>query len=257
MTSDNSHNPLGKVFTKAELTAIGNLCVKYGLVLLSDEVYERIVFPEDSPESTGIPHTIVASLSPEIAAHTLTVVSLAKLFNATGWRVGFVIGCGALMRPVISTHLVLAYSSSGPAQDACAVGLPEAERTNWWAVNAKDVGSRIRTLCSMLDEIGLKYVKPAAAWFVFVDISNIAVPEDYSFAPLVTRHGTMDWKACYFLVQEFGIASIPGSCFYGDKNKALGARYLRFGACKSDKGLELAAERLRHLRPYIMKPGQN
>jgi kynurenine aminotransferase len=150
-----SHNPLGKVFTEAELTAIGNLCVTYGLVLVSDEVYERIIFPPNSTSTAGAVHTRAASLSPEIFAHTLTVVSLAKLFNATGWRVGFVIGSEALMQPVIATHLVLAYSSSGPAQDACAVGLREAERTDWWTVNARDVSSRIRTLCSMLDDIGL------------------------------------------------------------------------------------------------------
>ncbi|KAL1595135.1 hypothetical protein SLS60_009823 [Paraconiothyrium brasiliense] len=135
---NNPHNPLGKVFTRAELTAIGNLCVTYGLVLVSDEVYERIVFPSHSVPNADAVHTRVASISPEIFAHTLTVVSLAKLFNATGWRVGFVIGCEVLMRPVIATHLVLAYSSSGPAQEACAVGLREAERLDWWSINARD-----------------------------------------------------------------------------------------------------------------------
>lgn len=155
------HNPLGKVFSRAELTAIGNLCVAYGLVLVSDEVYERIVFPPRSVSDTDAVHTRVASISPEIFAHTLTVVSLAKLFNATGWRVGFVIGCETLMRPVIATHLVLAYSSSGPAQDACTFGLREAERLDWWAVNAKDVAARVRALCGMLDDIGLTVSTPS------------------------------------------------------------------------------------------------
>jgi kynurenine aminotransferase len=96
---------------------------------------------------------------------------------------------------------------------------------------------------------------PAAAWFVFVSVDNIMVPEDYDYPPLVAKHGTKDWKACFFLVQKFGIASIPGTCFYGEANKALGARYLRFGACKSDVGLEMAAERLKQLKPYIKKQG--
>jgi kynurenine aminotransferase len=146
------------VFTIAELTAIGNLCVSHGLVLLSDEVYERIVYPHNphsDSETRTIQHTRVASLSPEIASHTLTAVSLGKLFNATGWRVGFVIGPEALLRPVIATHLVLAYSSSGPAQDACAVGLVEAERRQWWTLNAEDVSARIAKLCHALEEIGL------------------------------------------------------------------------------------------------------
>lgn len=82
---------------------------------------------------------------------------------------------------------------------------------------------------------------PSAAWFVFVSVDKILLPEEYEYPLLVTNHGTKDWKTCYFLVQEFGIASIPGSCFYGADNKALGARYLRFGTCKSDEGLKLAA----------------
>lgn len=154
------HNPLGKVFTREELLAIGNLCVRHALVLLSDEVYERIVYP-----SSAVTHIRVASLSPAIAHHTLTAVSLGKLFNATGWRVGFVIGSEALMRHVISTHLALAYSSSGPAQDACATGLREADRCSWWEVNATDVGQRINRLCGMLDGLGLtvsnRYPRPA------------------------------------------------------------------------------------------------
>lgn len=76
------HNPLGKIFDKAGLTAIGNLCVKSGLVLVSDEVYKRIVFPPHAVSDAGAVHTRVPSISSEIFAHALTVVSLAKLFNA-------------------------------------------------------------------------------------------------------------------------------------------------------------------------------
>jgi kynurenine aminotransferase len=94
---------------------------------------------------------------------------------------------------------------------------------------------------------------PGAAWFIFVSVDNISVPEEYEYPPLVAKHGTKDWKACYFLVQEFGIASIPGTCFYGEGNKALGSRYLRFGACKSDEGLQLTAARLEQLKPYISR----
>ncbi|KAF2692057.1 PLP-dependent transferase [Lentithecium fluviatile CBS 122367] len=208
---NNPHNPLGKVFTVSELTAIGNLCVKHRLILLSNEVYERI------------------GCNP---SHTLTTVSLDKLLNATGWRVGFVIGYEALIQPVIATHLVLAYSSSGPAQDACVVGLREAEKRGWWSVSAEDVGARIRRLCRALDETGLTYVAPPNAWFV-VNIDKINLPKEYKYPPL------------------FGIASIPGSCFYGPDHKALGERYVRFGACKSDAGFELAEQRLALLRPHV------
>ena len=98
---------------------------------------------------------------------------------------------------------------------------------------------------------------PGAAWFVFVSAENISVPEDYEYPPLVNQHGIRDWKTCFFLVQEFGIASIPGSCFYGEENKELGTEYLRFGACKSDEGLKLAAVRLQQLKPYISRTNKD
>ena len=142
------HNPLGKVFTATELHAIGQFCITHDLLLISDEVYERIAF--------GSEHfTRVATLSPAIAARTLTAISLGKLFNATGWRVGFVIGPANLVHYVESTHLILAYASSSPAQKACAVGLLEAERNGFWEDNRRDVKARVEKMKSVLDELGL------------------------------------------------------------------------------------------------------
>lgn len=190
----------------------------------------------------------------------LTAGSLEKLFNATGSRPGFVVGCEELLRAVLATHMVMAYCSSGPTQNACTIGIKQTEKQNWWAKNAKDVGARIGKLCDILDEVGLtvrtmtpsKGMKsPVAAWFILIHVDKIKLPHDYTYPHLVERQGTGDWKVCIFLVQEFGITSIPGTSFYGAEKRALGERYIRLRACNSDAGPELAVERLSKLRPRV------
>ena len=101
------------------------------------------------------PFIRVAALSPEIEARTLTAVSLGKLFNATGWRVGFVVGPPHLMKYVQHTHIVTAYASSTPAQEACAIGLKAAARNGFWKQNKMDVEKRVGRICDALDELGL------------------------------------------------------------------------------------------------------
>lgn len=112
---------------------------------MSDEVYEHLNF-----DRTHLP---IAPLDPEIAAITLTAHSLGKLFNATGWRVGFVIGPQHLMSHVVNAHLITAYASSSPAQEAAAKGLRAAETNGFWESNNKDVEYRIGRICSVLDEL--------------------------------------------------------------------------------------------------------
>ena len=119
----------------------------HNLIIIVDEVYERIAY-----NSTFTP---AASLGPAIAARTLTAISLGKLFNATGWRVGFVIGPPELMEHVQAVHLVLAYASSSPAQEACAKGLLWAEQNGFWENNCRDVGSRVGRIGEILEEIQL------------------------------------------------------------------------------------------------------
>ena len=141
------HNPIGKCYTKEELLAIGRLCVKHDIILMSDEVYEHLNFDRN--------HIPIAPLDPEIASHTLTAHSLGKLFNATGWRVGFVVGPEHLMGLVVNAHLITAYASSSPAQEAAAVGLREAETNGFWESNNKDVEWRIGRICNTLRELDI------------------------------------------------------------------------------------------------------
>lgn len=140
-------NPLGKVFTKEELLAIGNTCVNKNLVILCDEVYERIHF---MPSFTHI-----AAINETIAAHTLTVGSIGKLFNATGWRLGFVIGSANLIEAVQYAHTLLCYTTAGPVQDAAAFGLAEAHSRGFWEDNMKEVRAKVSFFCEVMDDLGL------------------------------------------------------------------------------------------------------
>ena len=154
LISSSRQNPLGKIFTKEELLAIGTICVKNKLVILCDEVYERIHF---MPSFTHI-----AALSDAINAHTLTVGSIGKLFNATGWRLGFVIGPAQLIGAVQYAHTLLCYTTAGPVQEAAAFGLVEAERRGWWEENMKQVKGKVARFCEVLDELGLPVSMPLA-----------------------------------------------------------------------------------------------
>lgn len=120
---NHSHNPTGKIFSSAELHALGTFCTRHSLILLSDEVYHRLSF---------IPYPRLQSSSDEIWSHTLTVGSIGKSFNATGWRVGYVIGPERFIESVLLAHTLLAYTTAGPAQKAAALGLMRAEEEGFW-----------------------------------------------------------------------------------------------------------------------------
>ena len=116
------HNPIGKVFSKDELLKIGELCVKNQILILSDEVYDRLFY---------VPFTRIATLSPEIERLTLTVGSAGKNFYATGWRVGWLIGPPELIQYVAAAHTRICYSSVSPLQEAAAVGFEQADAENF------------------------------------------------------------------------------------------------------------------------------
>lgn len=142
-----SHNPLGKIFTPQELQTLGTFCVAHSLVLLSDEVYEHLCYNKTFSRP--------AALDPAIAAHTLTVGSIGKLFNATGWRVGYILGPEQLIKPVIAAHTLLAHTTAGPAQQAAAKGLRLAEENCFWEENRRDMERRQTRFIDVLDALGL------------------------------------------------------------------------------------------------------
>ena len=235
------HNPVGKVFSKDELEAIGALCVKHKIIILSDEVYDRLYYSS---------FTRMATLSPEIAALTITVGSAGKNFYATGWRVGWLMGPENLIQHVSTAHTRICFSSVSPLQEAAAVGFEDAEKEGFWESSKREMLAKMNRFCTVFDELGLPYSKPQGGYFVLANLGKINLPKDYAFPPHV-KDRPRDFKMMWFIIMELGVAAIPPTEFYTAENAHLGENWLRFAVCKNDDVLEGAKDRLRGLRKYV------
>jgi kynurenine aminotransferase len=235
------HNPVGKVFSKAELTTIGALCLRHKILILSDEVYDRLYY---------VPFTRIATLSPALAAQTLTVGSAGKNFYATGWRVGYLIGPAELIKHVAAAHTRICYSSVSPLQEAAAVGFEQADAHNFWADSVAQMRGKVSRFCQVFDELALPYSEPEGGYFVLANLAKVKLPEGYDF-PEHVRHRPRDFQMAWFLIMELGVAAIPPSEFYTPGRVGMAEDWLRFAVCKEDGVLEMAKERLRGLRRYI------
>ncbi|TLS23614.1 uncharacterized protein PpBr36_06395 [Pyricularia pennisetigena] len=235
------HNPVGKVFTKEELQKIADLCLKNEIIILSDEVYDRLFYT---------PFTRIATLSPEVERITLTVGSAGKNFYATGWRVGWLMGPAELIQHVSAAHTRICYSSVSPLQEACAVGFEQAEKEGFWDECVTDMKRRMDLFNQVWHEMGIPFSEPEGGYFVMVNLSAVQMPDDYPFPPHVASR-PRDFKLAWFLIQELGVAAIPPTEFFTDANAHIVEDYLRFAVCKPDDVLELAKERLRGLKKFI------
>jgi kynurenine aminotransferase len=235
------HNPIGKVFSKEELQAIGDICVKHNIIILSDEVYDRLYY---------VPFTRVATLSPEIARLTLTVGSAGKNFYATGWRVGYLIGPEHLIKYVSAAHTRICYSSVSPLQEATAVAFEEADKRGFWEESKKEMKSKMDQFTEVFRELDLPYSDPEGGYFVLANLSKVKLPADYDFPPHVASR-PRDFKLCWFLIKELGVAAIPPTEFFTDANAHIVEDWLRFAVCKDSAVLEQAKERLRGLKKYM------
>ena len=235
------HNPVGKIFSQKELVAIGALCVKHNIIILSDEVYDRLYY---------VPFTRIATLSPEVANLTLTVGSAGKNFYATGWRVGWLIGPEHLIKYVSTAHTRICYSSVSPLQEAAAVGFEKADELGFWDQSKREMKSKMTRFCEVFDELGLPYSEPEGGYFVLANFSKVNLPDGYDFPPHVAER-PRDFKLSWFLIMELGVAAIPPTEFYTDQNAYLAENWLRFAVCKDDDVLEGAKDRLRGLKKYM------
>ncbi|CAK7268654.1 arylformamidase [Sporothrix epigloea] len=235
------HNPVGKVFSKDELLKIAEICVKNQIIVLSDEVYDRLYYS---------PFTRIATLSPELEKITITVGSAGKNFYATGWRVGWLIGPPELLQHVSAAHTRICYSSVSPLQEACAIGFEKAEKEGFWDDSIKEMKGKLDRFNEIWKELGIPYSEPEGGYFVLANLSKVKLPADYPFPPHVASR-PRDFKLSWFLIQELGVAAIPPTEFYTDVNATIVEDYLRFAVCKPDDVLETAKERLRGLKKYI------
>lgn len=235
------HNPIGKIFSVEELTAIGNLCVEHNIIILSDEVYDTLHY---------VPFSRIATLSPDFARLTLTVGSAGKSFYVTGWRVGWLVGPAHLIDYVAAAHTRICYTTVSPLQEAIAVGFEQAPTNGFWDQSRAQLKGKMDLFNSVWDELGLPYTEPEGGYFVLVNMGKVQIPEGYYF-PENIRSRPRDFKLCWFLIQEIGVAAIPPSEFCTDENAHLVENYMRFAICKNDDVLESAKDRLRGLKRYL------
>ena len=141
-----SHNTVGKIFSLEELTRIAELCVKHDIIILSDEVYDRLYY---------VPYPRISTLSREIADLTITVGSVGKAFYATGWRVGYLIGPEHLITHCCTAHTWICYASPGPFQEAAAIGFEEADLKGFWEESKREMKMKMDRFNEIWDELGI------------------------------------------------------------------------------------------------------
>ena len=215
------HNPTGKVFDADELAAIAERCVEADLLVVTDEVYEHLVF-----EGRHLP---LASL-PGMAERTLTVSSAGKTFSFTGWKIGWVCGPAAMVAAVRTVKQYLTYVNGAPFQPAVAVGL--ALPDEFFLRAASELAIRRDRLCDGLLDAGFEVFRPMATYFAMTDVRVFGDDDGVGF--------------CRRLPERCGVVAVPASAFYDDP--ATGRWLVRFAFCKSLETIDDAVERLAGLR---------
>jgi N-succinyldiaminopimelate aminotransferase len=215
------HNPTGKVFSGEELDAIAEVCTSAGLIAVTDEVYEHLVF-EGS-------HQLLAQRE-GMAGRTLTVSSAGKTFSFTGWKVGWVCGPAPLVSAVRTAKQFLTYVNGAPFQPAVAVGLGLGDA--YFSDAAARLSSQRDILCEGLAAAGMTVFPPAATYFVIADAAPVGSIDAEEF--------------CRSLPERCGVVAVPATAFYQDRRA--GASFVRFAFCKEPEVLREACRRLLRLR---------
>ena len=216
----NPSNPTGKVFTLEELETIAALAVKYDAYVVTDEVYEHIVYKPHK-------HIYMQSL-PGMRERTIVCSSLSKTYSITGWRLGYVIAAPAIADRVKKVHDFLTVGAAAPLMEAAAAGLLFPD--SYYEELAAHYAHMKEVFVGGLRKLGLHFTDPEGAYYVLVDVSEFGVKDDTAF--------------CEWMAAEVGVAGVPGSSFFKEKTSPL----VRFHFAKKDETLEEAVRRLGTLR---------
>ena len=216
------HNPTGKVFNNEELSQIAKLAVEKDLLVVTDEVYEHLVFDGQS-------HIPISTL-PDMSERTLTISSAAKTFGFTGWKIGWAHGPSELLAAVRIAKQFLTYVNGAPFQHAIAEALKLDE--NYYMNLALDMANKRDILCEGLEKAGFEVFRPSGTYYATVDIRPLGDEDGIEF--------------CWDLPNRCGVVAVPNEVFYD--NKTIGKPLVRFAYCKKTEVLDHAVEKLLTLK---------
>ena len=212
------NNPTGRVFGRAELMVIAELCQEFDALAITDEIYEHILYDSAS-------HIPIATL-PGMRERSVLVNSMSKTYSVTGWRVGWVLAAPDLTDSIRKVHDFLTVGAAAPLQQAgvLALNLPDS----YYQKLAHDYQSRRDMLLGVLEGAGFRCFRPDGAYYIMTDIRDFGFSDDYAFV----RH----------MIDQAGVAAVPGSSFFADSHA--GNELIRFCFCKKYETLEEARIRL-------------
>ena len=213
------NNPTGRVFDREELQSIADLCLKYDILAITDEIYEHIYYEGE--------HHVLATFD-GMRDRTIIISGFSKTFSITGWRIGTIIAPPTLSDAIRKVHDFLTVGAPAPLQEACAVGIRELGPSYYEGMTA-DYKERRDVFLSSLKDSGFKFSSPEGAYYVLADFSDLSSDDDTTFSKTLARDG--------------GVAPVPGSSFFSAPEK--GHSVVRFAFCKRIQTLQAAGERLR------------
>ena len=219
----NPSNPCGKVFTREELETIASLAKKYDTFVITDEVYEHILYKPNV-------HTYMASL-PGMKDRTITCNSLSKTYSITGWRLGYTQANPEITERIKKVHDFLTVGAAAPLQEAAVTGLKFGD--DYYRDLQEKYTQKRDLFLRGLDSIGLNHTVPEGAYYILIDISEFGYESDLEFAEVLAR--------------DVGVGSVPGSSFFKEPEN----RYVRLHFAKKDETLNEALNRLADIRKKI------
>lgn len=221
----NPSNPCGKVFTRQELLTIGELAIKYDAWVITDEVYEHILYAPNE-------HVYMATL-PGMRERTITCNSLSKTYSITGWRLGYVIAPYEVTERIKKVHDFLTVGAAAPLMEAATVGLQFGDE--YYKELQAHYTHMKKVFTDGLRDIGVPFTDPQGAYYVLMDISEFGYEDDYEF--------------CVDLAKKVGVGAVPGSSFFKEPVNHL----IRFHFAKQDETLLKALDRLADMRTKMVK----
>ena len=219
----NPSNPSGKVFTRGELMIIADLAKKYDAFVITDEVYEHILYKPNV-------HTYMASL-PGMADRTITCNSLSKTYSITGWRLGYTQANPEITERIKKVHDFLTVGAAAPLQEAAVTGLKFGD--DYYRELQQKYTEKRNLFLNGLDSLGIRHTVPQGAYYILIDISEFGYESDLEFAEVLAR--------------DVGVGTVPGSSFFREPEN----RYVRIHFAKKNETLNEALNRLSDIRKKI------